>query len=142
MTARATLVALVEGVKADITRCSGIEALLAEQRRALMRRDTDRLRALNAELEEHLAAMRASARARSRHLRLLGQSADEHGLTRLLDRLPPALANELRPLWQRLRQGLSRCRAANERNGMLLAGQKELIGQLLGNATTDYAPVP
>lgn len=140
MNARAALVALIRGVREDIGRCDGIEALLAEQRQALIRHDVDGLAALNATLRGELARMGTSARARSEQLRTLGQSGDTQGMTRLLERLAPALAAELRPLWQRLEQALARCRALNERNGMLLAGQKELLAQTLGGDNPGYAP--
>ena len=84
--------------------------------------------------------MGASARARSEQLRTLGQTGDTQGMTRLLERLAPKLAAELRPLWQHLEQALTRCRALNERNGMLLAGQKELLAQMLGSDNSGYAP--
>lgn len=140
MNARAALAALVRGVREDIGRCDGIETLLAEQRQALIRHDVDGLAALNATLQQTLAQMGSSARARSQQLRALGQTGDSQGMTRLLDRLAPALAAELRPLWQRLEQALARCRTLNEHNGRLLAGQKELLDQLLGAGAGGYAP--
>ena len=141
MNARAALAALIQGVRDDLGRCGGIETLLTDQRQALLRHDVDGLATLNVRLQRQLEQIGASASARSGQLRTLGQSPDDHGMTRLLERVSPALAAELRPLWQRLQQALARCQAANDRNGRLLAGQKELLDQLLlGGDCRGYAP--
>ncbi len=57
-------------------------------------------------------------------------------MTRLLDKLPAPLADQLRPLWHELEQRLQRCQQHNDRNGLVLASQRELLEQLI--STPDH----
>lgn len=139
MTAQARLKALIAAVRNDIDHCTELETLLTEQQQALLRHDSDRLIALNEQIEARLEPLRAHARNRSEQLRALGLSADAQGMTRLLDKLPAALADQLRPLWRELEQRLQRCRQYNDRNGRVLAGQRELLGSLVSPSEhSDY----
>lgn len=144
MNTRALLGSLIGAVRDDIGHCTEVERLLAEQQLALVRRDADQLGMISSLLEAQLEPIQAHARLRSDQLKTLGLDADARGMSCLLDKLPEALAAQLRPLWQELEQRLQRCQQHNDRNGRVLAGQRELLEQLVSTSDcNDYgAPHP
>lgn len=131
MTPRSLLHQLVQDVRDDLPRFDQVETLLTQQRQALIRHDPDRLSVLNNELQPLLEKIGETAQLRSNLLSKLGVRADHQGMSQLLARLSPALAQQLKPLWLRLQEALARCRKLNEHNGRILAGQRELLDQLL-----------
>ncbi|MDX9873917.1 MAG: flagellar protein FlgN [Spongiibacteraceae bacterium] len=140
MNARSLLDAMIKAARSDVATCEQIEALLAEQLPALIRRDADQLTSISQQLEPLLTRIRTNARQRAEQLQTLGLNPDQSGMTQLLQRLPATLATRLRPLWQQLEEALRRCRQLNERNGRILAGQRETIAQLLGETLhNDYS---
>ncbi|WKE66525.1 flagellar protein FlgN [Gallaecimonas kandeliae] len=138
MSVKAALAALVEGVRLDIRRCDELQKLLRHQQHLLARTDSDGLEHLNQALQPALDQLGQSARQRSQLLERLGLDGNEHGMTKLLEKLPEKLARELSPLWQALVQRLGQCKALNERNGSLLAGQQEVLKDVMGQHGLEY----
>lgn len=131
MTLRPLLHQLIQGVRDDLPRFGQVETLLAQQRQALIRHDSEHLSALNNELQALFETIGHTAQLRSNLLKKLGVRADDQGMSQLLERLSPTLARQMKPLWLQLQEALARCRKLNEHNGRILAGQRELLDQLL-----------
>lgn len=138
MSAKAALAELTRGIRADLARCQALQPLLVEQQRLLARTDAEALQPLGEQIGDALAALEVSAGRRGEILVGLGLNADTGGFERLLTKLPPALATELRSLWRELEAALVRCQALNERNGELLASHRTALDDLLGTTTNPY----
>ncbi|WP_108650066.1 flagella synthesis protein FlgN [Dongshaea marina] len=67
-------------------------------------------------------------------LQALGFSADKTGITQLLKKLPPKIANPIVRQWQAYLDEINACHQLNQNNGLLMAQQQQLINRLLSKA--------
>ena len=137
--AQSVLKELLQGIQSDLNALRQLRPLLQEQRTLLCQHGGEGLTPLN---ERHAAlvdGMQQRASSRSQLLSQLGCDPNEHGMSTLLERLPPELATRARPLWQQLHQQLQDCKTQNEINGRILAGQQETLRAMLFPETVDYS---
>lgn len=131
VTVRDEIASLLQGLREDQQGYQQLLELLREQHLLLCRLDSQGLLGLNRRHADAVEPLRARAKERGQCLLRLGCSADPAGMEQLLTRLPRTLADYLRDLWAQLQQGVQACKQQNDINGRLLAGQQELLRQLL-----------
>jgi len=136
---QAALKELLQGIQADLNALRQLRPLLQEQRTLLCQHGNDGLAPLNERHNMLVEGMQQRADARCRLLKQLGCNPDERGMATLLERLPPELATRARPLWQQLHQQLQDCKTQNDINGRILAGQQEMLREMLFPEKSDYS---
>lgn len=138
MSAKEAVLTLLQAIKADTLECQALQALLVRQEKLLSQADAKALAAINTEVMASLARLGEHARERSALLQGLGVDPNEQGMAKLIAKLPTHMADKAAPLWQQLGSQLAHCKTLNERNGHILASQRELLGELSGQGLVDY----
>ena len=128
---QAVVQAIVAGIKEDIVNFGRYQQLLAQQQVLMQVHETELLSRLNARHEKYHLGLLAQANKRQAQLISLGLPADESGMERLFGALNQASATRVRQLWQQLEALICACKAQNDINGELLAGQQELLNKIM-----------
>jgi flagella synthesis protein FlgN len=139
MDKRDMLKALLLGVQSDLASLRQLRAILQAQRSLLFQHAGSELAPLNERHAELVAKLEHNARLRTRYLQQMGFKANAGGMSHLLAHLPAAVAQRLAPQWEQLHRELRELKLENDINGRILAGQQEVIRQLLGAETGDYS---
>ncbi|MBV6820073.1 flagellar protein FlgN [Rahnella sp. PD12R] len=129
---------LLAGIGHDHARYQQLSGLLEEQRDAMIACQADTVTAVNEALMVCYQALNQSASQRYRCLKTLRLPADARGVDFLFSRLPESLAGQTRGQWKALQQQAQACQALNERNGLLLTMQQEIMQPLVKTGQADF----
>jgi flagella synthesis protein FlgN len=138
MSAKNLLGIVVRGIRSDLSLCGKLEVFLSEQRKHLSMAETDLLEKVNLEIEELTLSLSKSSQIRAEAMSKFGLAPNKSGIESLTKKLPKNLAEEVSEQFLGLEKAIERCRAVNDRNGEVLAGQKSMIDTLLGRDAKPY----
>ncbi|MDD1793553.1 flagellar protein FlgN [Enterovibrio makurazakiensis] len=142
MTDRTTLVKnLLSDLANDAAQYADLESLLSQQHTFLNRRESQSLNTINARVQPLMDSLNSRAQRRVKCLELLGVSADDAGMRKVLAALPEAYGRQGLTHWQSIYDLAKRCQEQNNANGRLLAQQKQIFDKLLKPENAfSYAP--
>ena len=123
---------LLQGIREDGTRYDVHRHQLEQQRLCMIRRDSDKLLAINELIQQHYEQLQNSSQQRRSILQLLGVSVNRAGIEQVFSWLPGVQKSAAEGWWQSLELKAKRCKAYNEKNGDLLIRQYEFIQAFLG----------
>lgn len=123
---------LLQGIREDGTRYDALRHQLEQQRLCMIRRDSDKLLAINELIQQHYEQLQNSSQQRRSILQLLGVSVNRAGIEQVFSWLPGVQKTAAEGWWQSLELKAKRCKAYNEKNGDLLIRQYEFIQAFLG----------
>ena len=123
---------LLQGIREDGTRYDVLRHQLEQQRLCRIRRDSDKLLAINELIQQHYEQLQNSSQQRRSILQLLGVSVNRAGIEQVFSWLPGVQKSAAEGWWQSLELKAKRCKAYNEKNGDLLIRQYEFIQAFLG----------
>ncbi|MEG9428888.1 flagellar protein FlgN [Citrobacter freundii] len=123
---------LLQGIREDGTRYDVLRHQLEQQRLCMIRRDSDKLLAINELIQQHYEQFQNSSQQRRSILQLLGVSVNRAGIEQVFSWLPGVQKSAAEGWWQSLELKAKRCKAYNEKNGDLLIRQYEFIQAFLG----------
>ncbi|WP_411697414.1 flagellar export chaperone FlgN [Citrobacter freundii] len=123
---------LLQGIREDGTRYDALRHQLEQQRLCMIRRDSDKLLAINELIQQHYEQLQNSSQQRRSILQLLGVSVNRAGIEQVFSWLPGVQKSAAEGWWQSLELKAKRCKAYNEKNGDLLIRQYEFIQAFLG----------
>lgn len=123
---------LLQGIREDGTRYDVLRHQLEQQRLCMIRRDSDKLLAINELIQQHYEQLQNSSQQRRSILQLLGVSVNRVGIEQVFSWLPGVQKSAAEGWWQSLELKAKRCKAYNEKNGDLLIRQYEFIQAFLG----------
>ena len=118
---------LLQGIREDGTRYDALRHQLEQQRLCMIRRDSDKLLAINELIQQHYEQLQNSSQQRRSILQLLGVSVNRAGIEQVFSWLPGVQKSAAEGWWQSLELKAKRCKAYNEKNGDLLIRQYEFI---------------
>lgn len=124
---------LLQGIREDGTRYDALRHQLEQQRLCMIRRDSDKLLAINELIQQHYEQLQNSSQQRRSILQLLGVSVNRAGIEQVFSWLPGVQKSAAEGWWQSLELKAKRCKAYNEKNGDLLIRQYEFIQAFLGS---------
>ncbi|MGB7800228.1 flagellar export chaperone FlgN [Buttiauxella sp.] len=127
MTAGQRMTALLQGMVQDRQRYITLKNLLEQQRTLLLERNSEQLEVANQELMQNYQLLADSAAVRQQTLQTLGFSADKAGLRQFIQRLPEQHRGKINALWEDLQRHARHCQQLNERNGMVLHMQQQIM---------------
>lgn len=130
--------ALLQDLKQDTQRYQRLEQLLEQQREAMLACHAGRTTAIDSELMSLYPLLQESARRRADTLTGLTLPADGRGLLALFSRLPVVLCQQASVWWEQLEQQARLCKQLNQRNGLLLNSQQEILSTLLHHNPQDF----
>lgn len=123
---------LLRGIRTDNDSYRQLHSLLKEQRLCMIRRASDALLTVNAQIDQCYSALRLSTRVRRETLLSLGVTADGTGIAQVFSWLPVEQKRAARQAWQQLEEDITACQRYNEKNGELLARQQAFVQAFLG----------
>nr|WP_206158117.1 flagellar protein FlgN [Citrobacter freundii] len=123
---------MLQGIREDGTRYDVLRHQLEQQRLCMIRRDSDKLLAINELIQQHYEQLQNSSQQRRSILQLLGVSVNRAGIEQVFSWLPGVQKSAAEGWWQSLELKAKRCKAYNEKNGDLLIRQYEFIQAFLG----------
>lgn len=123
---------LLRGIRTDNDSYRQLHNLLKEQRLCMIRRASDALLAVNAQIDQLYPALSLNAHVRQETLLSLGVTADSVGIAQVFSWLPSVQKTAARQAWQQLEENIAACKRYNEKNGELLTRQHEFIQAFLG----------
>jgi len=126
---------LLRGIRTDNDSYRQLHTLLKEQRLCMIRRASDALLAVNAQIDQLYPALSLNARIRRETLLSLGVTADSVGIAQVFSWLPTIQKTAARQAWRQLEENIAACKRYNEKNGELLTRQQEFIETFLGRET-------
>lgn len=121
------MTALLQDMVQDRLRYIMLKNLLEEQRTLLLERNSEQLSRVNQELMQIYQQLTNSATSRQQSLQTLGFSADKAGLRQFIQRLPEQHQGKISALWEDLQRHAQLCQQLNERNGMVLHMQQQVM---------------
>lgn len=121
------MTALLQDLVQDRQRYISLKNLLEEQRTLLLERNIEQLSRVNQELMHIYQQLADSATVRQQSLQALGFSADKAGLRQFIQRLPEQHQGKINALWDDLQRHAQLCQQLNERNGMVLHMQQQVM---------------
>lgn len=121
------MTALLQDMVQDRLRYIMLKNLLEEQRMLLLERNSEQLSRVNQELMQIYQQLTDSATSRQQSLQTLGFSADKAGLRQFIQRLPEQHQGKISALWEDLQRHAQLCQQLNERNGMVLHMQQQVM---------------
>lgn len=121
------MTALLQDLVQDRQRYIKLKDLLEEQRTLLLERNSEQLDLVNKELMQIYQQLADSATVRQQSLQTLGFSADKAGLRQFIQRLPQQHQGKINALWEDLQRHAQLCQQLNERNGMVLHMQQQIM---------------
>ncbi|WP_312456631.1 flagellar protein FlgN [Pseudescherichia sp.] len=126
---------LLRGIRTDNDSYRQLHSLLKEQRIGMIRRASDVLLAVNAQIDQRYSALILSTRVRRETLLSLGVTADGSGIAQVFSWLPGEQKTAARQAWQQLEENIAACQRYNEKNGELLTRQHAFVQTFLGLET-------
>ena len=123
---------LLRGIRTDNDGYQELHNLLKEQRLCMIRRTSDALLAVNAQIDHLYPTLSLSARVRRETLLSLGVTADGTGIAQVFSWLPDVQKTAARQAWQQLEVNIAACKRYNEKNGELLIRQHAFVQAFLG----------
>lgn len=105
--------------------------VLKQQRQMILTHQSSGLIAINARLIDIYRHLADSTRQRNTLLDSLGVDRNLQGIKTLFARLLPDNQQQVNALWRDLEARATKCKTANEENGLLLSMQQEIIQNLL-----------
>lgn len=121
------MTALLQDMVQDRQLYISLKNLLEEQRMLLLERNSEQLSRVNQELMQIYQQLTNSATSRQQSLQTLGFSADKAGLRQFIQRLPEQHQGKISALWEDLQRHAQLCQQLNERNGMVLHMQQQVM---------------
>jgi flagella synthesis protein FlgN len=121
------MTALLQDMVQDRQLYISLKNLLEEQRMLLLERNSEQLSRVNQELMQIYQQLTDSATSRQQSLQTLGFSADKAGLRQFIQRLPEQHQGKISALWEDLQRHAQLCQQLNERNGMVLHMQQQVM---------------
>lgn len=122
---------LVQGIVQDRQDYQQLRQLLENQRAQLLARDAAQLGGVSQQLMDTYQTLSQRAAQRQQLLSALQVSVDKQGLLGLFDRLPDAPRRKVNALWESLESLARECQQLNDRNGMVLHMQQEIMGNIV-----------
>mgnify|MGYP005929622333 CR=1 FL=1 len=122
---------LVQGLAQDRIDYIQLQQQLEFQRTFLLTRDTEQLSALSQQLLYTYQVLSERAVQRQRQLRELNVSADKEGMYSLFQRLSIVQRQKVSALLSDLECQVQRTHALNERNGMVLHMQQDIMDNII-----------
>ncbi len=104
---------LLRGIRTDNDSYHQLHNLLKEQRMCMIRRASDALLAINAQIDQRYSVLNLSACVRRETLLSLGVTADSTGLAQVFRWLPAVQKAAARQAWQQLEENIAACQAAD-----------------------------
>ena len=102
---------LLQGIREDGTRYDALRHQLEQQRLCMIRRDSDKLLAINELIQQHYEQLQNSSQQRRSILQLLGVSVNRAGIEQVFSWLPGVQKSAAEGWWQSLEQKAKRCKA-------------------------------
>jgi len=130
--------ALLQDLKQDTEHYQRLEQLLEQQREAMFTCNAGRTTEIDNELMSLYPLLQNSARRRADTLTGFTLSPDGRGLVALFSRLPAVVSQQATAWWEQLEQQALLCKQLNQRNGLLLNSQQEVLGTLLYHDPQDF----
>ncbi|PKH25400.1 hypothetical protein CIG19_06105 [Enterobacterales bacterium CwR94] len=129
---------LLRDLKQDTQHYDSLRVLLLAQRDAMIECNGEKTEEIGRELLDIYQQLHSSAQRRSATLSAFKLATDATGIQSLLPRLPPPVREQADSWWRSLELRASECQQLNERNGMLLNNQVEMLDSLINNRPEDY----
>lgn len=129
---------LLKDLQQDVAFYQQLAQLLQQQREAMLACHAERSEQAGANLSAIYPRLQASARRRAQTLQALRLATNGEGLKALFSRLPAALKVQAESWWQTLEEQAVACQQLNERNGLLLNHQREMLGALFRDRPEDF----
>lgn len=129
---------LLRDLQQDAGHYQQLTLLLKQQREALLACQTERSRDIGHELMSVYSLLHASARRRAETLTGFTLMPDGSGMQALFSRLPVALCQRATAGWRQLEHQARLCQQLNQRNGLLLNGQQEILASVLHQHPQDF----
>ena len=136
------LVAIIKSIKVDAQRLKTLSNLLEKQYVALSARKTDQLDSINSTALDLIDSICKSQHNRERELcEVFNRPEGDKALFQLfINKLPEQLQDVTTKLVDEFETYNRLCQIKNERNGLLLASQRELMQSLTGVTTHNSYP--
>lgn len=126
-------------LKQDIARLDQLSQQLDQQHLLMSQRKADVLDQLNQQALGVMTELQQSHRQRSRLLAQFGFHHSPESLQRFLQTLPEKARQNTETVLKELTYKASLCHAKNEKNGLLLSSQRQVVQKLMGQQTqTEY----
>lgn len=122
---------LIQDIVSDRKIYIELIALLEQQRTLIVAHNAADLSTLNEKLVAHYQRLTESAQKRHQILQSLGVPGGCKGIADLFARLPEQHQSKVNALWLDLEQQAKRCKDINERNGIMLHMQQDILNNLL-----------
>ncbi|MBU1308382.1 MAG: flagellar protein FlgN [Gammaproteobacteria bacterium] len=137
------LKSFISSLQQDVQRLDQLSQLLDQQYELMSQRHSVALQQLNQQVLQLMAAVEHSHSSRDQLLAQLGLQNRRNDLQQLVSRLPAPIQHGTRKLLQELTLKSRLCQAKNEKNGKLLAAQRQLMQKLTGMQNrTSYPGMP
>jgi len=128
----AALKQVLQSLQRDAALLQQLGPLLRQQYLLLSTRQTNQLLRLNEQTNPLLQQLQQHQQTRQQALAQLGLSATPAGFKQLLARLPASIREASQQLLDDVQQQTIDCQQQNQKNGELLANQRQLMQRLLG----------
>lgn len=126
-------------LKQDVTRLEQLSQQLDQQYLLMSQREADNLQLLNEQALHVMGELQRSHQQRSRWLAQLGFNQSPESLQQFLQALPSKIRQNTEALLKELTYKASLCQAKNEKNGLLLSSQRQVVQKLMGQQSqTEY----
>ena len=129
----------IESLQHDVRKLDSLISALEQQYVLLSERDTT-LQQHNAKMSAVLQSLDKNHLSRDSYLQSLGLAQGKEGLMMLVEKLPKEIKLTTQTLMQQLVIKSKHCQALNERSGLLLARQKQLLHRLTGTQSKTAYP--
>ncbi|MGL4860762.1 MAG: flagellar export chaperone FlgN [Enterobacteriaceae bacterium] len=129
---------LLQDLTQDRERYRKLKALLEEQYQGMLTGKVEDLLLVNQQLDNNYEALEQSALNRKEALLALGIPASAAGMELLFSKLPAPAQERVRDIWQDLENLARTCHSRNERNGLLLSAQMDVLKPLLQEGELDF----
>ncbi len=130
----------LRSLQTDLQRLNRLSELLDEQYLLMGQRQALALEPVNAKALHLMEALRLNQQRRDKMLESLGLANSKERMRLLLSLLPESLRLKTTALLKELSLKSQTCQAKNEKSGMLLATQRQLMQKLTGLSRQDSYP--
>ncbi len=134
------LVLVIKSLQSDAAKLKALSQLLDKQYFALTSRDTVSLTHINEQAIAMIESVRTNQNAREKLLHELFGTTGDTAISDFIARLPDQLRQVAHPLAKEIRAFNKLCKAKNERNGVFLSSQKQLLQSIIGGPKIDNYP--
>ncbi|MEE2024026.1 flagellar export chaperone FlgN [Alkalimonas mucilaginosa] len=133
----------ISKLQQDVQRLDQLSQLLEQQYELMSQRSSGPLEELNQQALQLMSALQHNQVSRDQLLQQFGLEHSSDGMHHLVSRLPIPVQLGTRLLLQELTLKARLCHAQNEKNGILLASQRQLLAKLTGMQNrTSYPAMP